>query len=273
MNSDIQRLANNLIYDGHLRCGSHQVATQKISYKMDPATAIETWPFAVERPIGDINMAWAVAALDPSKGAVFIDTDCVPGTESRAEGADIAQNDVEIKIIKVLTSILLACGVEGRDVGLLSPYRTQLKQLEIEYGVRGIEMHTIDRYQGRDANIIIISFVRSNIGLAIGDLLRDWHRINVAITRARYKLIMVGSSSTLQRSPLLGGIIRILGCSGCVVQIPHKAPIPATTGSSISSAPASVAHPAAVNTARTAGGSALIKRLPITANIIAEYRL
>ncbi|KAJ1890741.1 DNA replication endonuclease-helicase Dna2, partial [Kickxella alabastrina] len=187
MNSDIQRLANNLIYDGHLRCGSHQVATQKISYKMDPATAIETWPFAVERPIGDINMAWAVAALDPSKGAVFIDTDCVPGTESRAEGADIAQNDVEIKIIKVLTSILLACGVEGRDVGLLSPYRTQLKQLEIEYGVRsaepddiasdhasasaathviggavlpnhsGIEMHTIDRYQGRDANIIIIS--------------------------------------------------------------------------------------------------------------------
>ncbi|KAJ2719684.1 DNA replication endonuclease-helicase Dna2 [Coemansia sp. Benny D115] len=304
MNADIQRLANNLIYDGHLRCGSLAVAKQRINYKIDPAAAVDGWPFAVKRPAGmaanaAVHVGWAISALDPGRGAVFIDTDCIPGTESRAEGTDVAQNDVEIRVIRVLTDILQACGIEGRHVGLLSPYRTQLKQLEIEYGIRcteagskdptgpscaqvavsgisdntqasrysGIEMHTIDRYQGRDADVVIISFVRSNVGQAIGDLLRDWHRINVAITRARYKLIMVGSRSTLQRSPLLGGLIKILAKDNCVVQIPSTALIPAVTAaSSVSGRDRTVKS---TRTATTAG-SALLKKMPITANIIAE---
>ncbi|KAJ1814693.1 DNA replication endonuclease-helicase Dna2, partial [Coemansia sp. RSA 2598] len=303
MNSDIQRLANNLIYDGHLRCGTLHIADKRISYKVDPVAAIESWPFDVERPAEGLEMSWAAAALDPSRGAVFLDTDNIPGTESKAEGTDIAQNIVEVCIIKVLAKILQASGVEGRNIGILSPYRTQLKQLEIEFGVRteagrngaghtdssnsskkvapderqvhsGIELHTIDRYQGRDADVIIISFVRSNSGQAIGDLLRDWRRINVAITRARLKLIMVGSSSTLKRSPLIGGMIKMLASKGCVIQIPKRAQIPAIACASAIKAnrTSSTGAPSAKGSSsqtKTAG-SALLKRLPIAANILCE---
>ena len=49
----------------------------------------------------------------------------------------------------------------------------------------------------------MISFVRSNAAGTVGDLLSDWHRINVALTRAKTKLVLVGSLSTLTKHPLL----------------------------------------------------------------------
>ncbi|KAJ2457052.1 DNA replication endonuclease-helicase Dna2, partial [Coemansia sp. RSA 2424] len=291
MNADIQRLANNLIYDGHLRCGSLKVANQRIRYTVDPAVAVQNLPASeedeslVQEKAGSADLAWVVDVLDPARGAVFVDTDKVPGRESRSEGSDLVHNATEIRIIRILTSALQACGIEGRNVGMLSPYRTQLRQLEIAYGIRleagdiatlplpdaeedpaapakdktrysGLEMHTIDRYQGRDADVIIVSWVRSNTRQAIGELLRDWRRINVAITRARLKLIMVGSKSTLQRSPLLAIMLDILDANNSIVQIPAKGLAsvkqPASNGSSSS----------AVIT-KTAG-SALLKNRPIT---------
>ncbi|KAJ1885274.1 DNA replication endonuclease-helicase Dna2 [Coemansia sp. S17] len=310
MNADIQRLANNLIYDGHLRCGSLKVANQRIRYTTDPAIAIQNLPpHEVESPVSPgetaaaVNLSWVVDVLDPARGAVFVDTDKLQGRESRSEGSDLVYNATEIRIIKVLTSVLQACGIEGRNVGMLSPYRTQLRQLEIEYGIRlesgdiaqplaadeegsedpvssnadhangtivynGIEMHTIDRYQGRDADVIIVSWVRSNSHQAIGELLRDWRRINVAITRARLKLIMVGSRSTLQRSPLLAAMLNILAANNGIIQVPSKgmalAKRPSGNGSS-----ASASSEASKPVAKTAG-SALLKNRPITSNIIAE---
>ncbi|KAJ2739195.1 DNA replication endonuclease-helicase Dna2, partial [Coemansia sp. BCRC 34301] len=297
MNADIQRLANTLIYDGHLRCGSLKVANQRIQYTVDPAAAVRDLPtseegelLASERAVA-VDLTWVVDALDPARGAVFIDTDKVQGYESRSEGSDLVHNATEIRIIKVLTSVLQACGIEGRNVGMLSPYRTQIRQLEIEYGTRletgniaaqplidevkedpaaptkdktcysGLEMHTIDRYQGRDTDVIIVSWVRSNSRQAIGELLRDWRRINVAITRARLKLIMVGSRSTLQRSPLLSIMLSILAANNSIVQIPAKGLVPVKQpASSVPSA----------STATYMAGSALLKNRPIASNIIAE---
>ncbi|KAJ2826894.1 DNA replication endonuclease-helicase Dna2 [Coemansia sp. 'formosensis'] len=310
MNADIQRLANNLIYDGHLRCGSLKVANQHIRYTVDPAIAIRNLPPSeVESPASSgntteaaVDLSWVVDVLDPACGAVFVDTDKLQGRESRSEGSDLVYNATEIRIIKVLTSVLQACGIEGRNVGVLSPYRTQLRQLEIEYGIRletgdiaqlpedeessldhvptsaehdkdavvysGIEMHTIDRYQGRDADVIFVSWVRSNSHQAIGELLRDWRRINVAITRARLKLIMVGSRSTLQRSPLLAAMLKILAANNGIVQVPSKgmalAKRSSENGSSTSAS--SEANRPVANTA----GSAVLKNRPITSNIIAE---
>ncbi|CAI0528567.1 unnamed protein product [Linum tenue] len=61
------------------------------------------------------------------------------------------------------------------------------------------------KYQGRDKDCIMVSFVRSaeNPRSYSSSLLGDWHRINVAITRAKKKLIMVGSRRTLSKVPLL----------------------------------------------------------------------
>jgi superfamily I DNA and/or RNA helicase len=61
----------------------------------------------------------------------------------------------------------------------------------------GLELSTIDRYQGRDKPVIILSLVRSNPGGKAGRLLQDIRRLNVAITRAKSKLFIVGSFSTL----------------------------------------------------------------------------
>lgn len=58
-------------------------------------------------------------------------------------------------------------------------------------------MHTADRFQGRDKDVIVLSLVRSNEGCNIGELLKDWRRINVAFTRAKTKLLVVGSRGTL----------------------------------------------------------------------------
>ncbi|KAJ2554250.1 DNA replication endonuclease-helicase Dna2 [Coemansia sp. RSA 1933] len=296
MNADIQRLANNLIYDGHLRCGSQEVANKRIQYKVDPRTAASNkWPSLqpVDGRSSSKDLSWAISALDAQHGAVFVDTDLIPGYETRSEGSDYVTNVVEIKVIKVLTSLLQECGVEGPQIGILSPYRAQLTCLEIEYGIRvdddgtttalpqpplqaaanpdgicsGIEIHTIDRYQGRDADIVVISFVRSNPAQAIGDLLRDWHRINVAITRARYKLIMVGSQKTLKRSPLFAGMLKILNESRSVIAIPALAAIPATVTSGANYD--NKAHSAP--TVATAG-AALLKQMHIAGNVIAEHQ-
>lgn len=59
-------------------------------------------------------------------------------------------------------------------------------------------MHTADRFQGRDKEVIILSLVRSNENQSIGELLRDWRRINVAFTRAKTKLLVIGSRETLK---------------------------------------------------------------------------
>ncbi|KAJ2610640.1 DNA replication endonuclease-helicase Dna2 [Coemansia sp. RSA 1365] len=309
MAEGIQCLANNLIYDGHLRCGSLEVARRRISYTVSPNDAIQSWPFTASRPShgASWDMDWAVAALDPAHAAVFIDTDCASARECRVDSSDSAQNDAEVHIVRTLTAILQECGIEGRRVAVLSPFRAQLRQLEIEHGIRqehsgatsnassaidtasttsdtlstvsssgdiapkvycGIEMHTVDRYQGRDADVIIISWVRSNSTRAIGELLRDWHRINVAITRARLKLIMVGSRSTLARSPLFAAMLRILHDAGGIVTMPANALIPVSAAGHASKR-SRKSKPSEPSTTR-ASPEVLLKGHPVISNIIAE---
>ena len=87
----------------------------------------------------------------------------------------------------------------------------QIKALESHASVQDVELSTIDRYQGRDKSTVIISFVRSNPRGKTGRLLQDLRRLNVALTRAKHKLVMVGSFSTLSKGsdvlrPILDGI-------------------------------------------------------------------
>lgn len=63
----------------------------------------------------------------------------------------------------------------------------------------GLEICTIDRFQGRDKAAIIISLVRSNREGKAGRLLQDFRRLNVAFSRAKQKMVVVGSFSTLHR--------------------------------------------------------------------------
>lgn len=84
-------------------------------------------------------------------------------------------------------------------------------------------MHTTDKFQGRDKECIIISLVRSNAEGNIGDLLKDWRRINVAFTRARSKLIILGSKSTLSGNKLLQKFVDLMYESQWVYDLPENA--------------------------------------------------
>ena len=97
---------------------------------------------------------------------------------------------------------------ERIDVGLISPYRAQVQYLrrllmKREYFKpfrRQISVNTVDGFQGQERDVIVISLVRSNDEGQIG-FLRDLRRMNVAITRARMKVIILGNRRTLTRHP------------------------------------------------------------------------
>lgn len=97
---------------------------------------------------------------------------------------------------------------ERIDVGLISPYRAQVQYLRQLIRKREyfkpyrhlITVNTVDGFQGQERDVILISMVRSNDDGQIG-FLRDLRRMNVAITRARMKLIVLGNAETLTRHP------------------------------------------------------------------------
>lgn len=75
----------------------------------------------------------------------------------------------------------------------------------------GLEISTIDRYQGRDKEAIVLSLVRSNRSGRVGRLLEDYRRLNVALSRAKSKLIILGSYTTLtEGSQVLNPILNVI---------------------------------------------------------------
>ena len=97
---------------------------------------------------------------------------------------------------------------ERLDVGVISPYRAQVQYLRSQLRKKEyfkpfrtlISVNTVDGFQGQERDIIVISLVRSNDEGQIG-FLRDLRRMNVAITRARMKLIILGDAHTMARHP------------------------------------------------------------------------
>ena len=106
----------------------------------------------------------------------------------------------------------------------MSVYRSQLKLLShlLTPDHPNVEIHTADRFQGRDKEVVIISLVRSNSEKYVGELLQDWRRVNVAFTRAKSKLIIFGSKSTIRDTKPLDEFVRLVEAKGWVYQIPHE---------------------------------------------------
>ncbi|PIN12593.1 DNA replication helicase [Handroanthus impetiginosus] len=181
----IMELSNALIYGNRLRCGSIEVENAELKYSCSTSAP-----------------AWLLEVLNPNQPVIFINTDSLPAYETNDRKA--LNNPIEAYIIAEVTKTLVLRGIEGQDIGIITPYNSQANLIR---GVvsEPVEIHTIDKYQGRDKDCILVSFVRSceNPRNNTSSLLGDWHRINVALTRAKKKLIMVGSCATLSKVPLL----------------------------------------------------------------------
>jgi len=124
----------------------------------------------------------------------FIDTSQMENNnEEHLNDSKSYVNRVEAKICLEIVNKYLNKGVEKEQIGIISPYADQVKLISENTEV---EVKSVDGFQGREKEIIIISTVRSNDKGEIG-FLNDLRRLNVAITRAKRKLIIVGNKNTL----------------------------------------------------------------------------
>ncbi|KAK4198608.1 putative DNA replication ATP-dependent helicase, partial [Triangularia verruculosa] len=215
MSEDIMTLSNTLIYKGRLKCGTESLRNAELHVPHIEAlrqrhfdaesfyNASQTSPGgSLSRccPSPQPNNCWLHDLITPSTRVKFINTDLLPDSQEQAKGNRIV-NPTEAKIITQLVDSLVLCGVPAEEIGVMTHYRSQLAllkhSLRASNGGRDVEMHTADRFQGRDKSVILLSLVRSNDTGSIGELLKDWRRINVAFTRAKTKLLVVGSKSTL----------------------------------------------------------------------------
>jgi superfamily I DNA and/or RNA helicase len=91
---------------------------------------------------------------------------------------------------------MLAKGVPPEEIAVISPYSAQVRLLTSKTPDPRIEIDSVDGFQGREKELVIVSLVRGNMEGEMG-FLTDTRRMNVAMTRAKKKLIVIGDSATL----------------------------------------------------------------------------
>ncbi|KAM6266012.1 DNA replication ATP-dependent helicase/nuclease DNA2 [Porphyrio hochstetteri] len=214
MNSKIMSLSNMLVYEGKLECGSEKVSNATVNLPNLKKLKLE---------LADASKTWLKEVLDPDTPVCFLNTEKVPAPEHAEKGG--VSNVTEAKLVLFLTSLFIKAGCKPSDIGIISPYRHQLKtitDLMAKMKENRVEVNTVDKYQGRDKSIIIVSFVRNSTDEnQLGTLLKDWRRLNVALTRAKHKLIMVGCVPSLCRYPPLEKLLCHLRSEAMISFFPH----------------------------------------------------
>eukprot|EP00927_Polykrikos_kofoidii_P049221 TRINITY_DN43315_c0_g1_i1.p1 TRINITY_DN43315_c0_g1~~TRINITY_DN43315_c0_g1_i1.p1 ORF type:complete len:731 (-),score=122.19 TRINITY_DN43315_c0_g1_i1:517-2709(-) len=136
-----------------------------------------------------------------SQGGTTYDCNLVNEENQNSEGSKY--NMLEVEVVRLCVDVLLRDRLRPEDIGVISPYTAQISEIKrgleraggLEEGglYHRLEVKTVDGYQGREKEVIVLSCVRT-VGLGF---LSDYRRLNVAITRARRGLIIVGCSRLL----------------------------------------------------------------------------
>ncbi len=141
--------------------------------------------------------------LDPAALVVFLDTSGLEAEERSREGSTSKDNELEAELITEMVEDLLAAGMEPADIAVIAPYTDQVECIRDMVDEETVEVDTVDGFQGREKEAVLISLTRSNDASRVG-FLRDVRRLNVALTRARRKLVVVGDSTTIGSEPIYG---------------------------------------------------------------------
>ena len=166
--------------------------------------------------VDDININDILDSTQKEEALLFIDTSNVDiEGETHLKDSKSIVNHIEAEISSNIVNDYLNIGVEEEDIGIISPYADQVKVIQ---DMTPVEVKTVDGFQGREKEIIIISTVRSNDNGNIG-FLKDLRRLNVAITRAKRKLIIIGNKNTLKTNPTYDRLIKFCEEKGVLVKI------------------------------------------------------
>ena len=161
----IQAFSSAEFYDGALRPATGAVAAQSLSELVDPALL-------------PADLREAVTFIDPGGNRV--------GNTNPTEADRVAD----------IVDSYLAAGVAAADIGVIAPFRAQVAELSRRVD---LTVDTVDRFQGSSKQIIVLSFVAT--GRLEGPLFEDTRRINVALTRAKKALVLVGDREALAAEP------------------------------------------------------------------------
>ncbi|MCB9876457.1 MAG: AAA family ATPase [Planctomycetes bacterium] len=139
---------------------------------------------------GVATTEWTEAAL------CFVDTaGC--GHEETTEGDEESKhNPGEADLVVRIVAELREAGVAAADIAVITPYNAQVQRLRERLGDDELEIGTVDGLQGREKEAVVVSLVRSNERGEVG-FLAELRRLNVALTRARRHLTVIGDSATL----------------------------------------------------------------------------
>ncbi|XP_075529451.1 DNA-binding protein SMUBP-2-like isoform X1 [Dermacentor variabilis] len=138
-------------------------------------------------------------------GMIELDT---PDDESKG-------NEGEADLVSIHVERLVSSGVPASEIAVISPYNLQVELIRLRLSSRhpGLEIRSVDGFQGREKDAVVMSFVRSNDTGTVGFLAED-RRINVAVTRARRHLAVVCDSTTMSRHDFLRSLVDYISDEG-----------------------------------------------------------
>ncbi len=123
------------------------------------------------------------------------------------------ENKKEAQFVAQITDKFLKGGINPEEIGIITPYKKHKANITNYLDNEEIEVDTVYRFQGKEKDIIIMSFCNSKLGKLspfIKKFIEQPTQVNVAITRAKKKFVLVGDSRTLKQSQLLRNVIEIM---------------------------------------------------------------
>jgi predicted DNA helicase len=177
-----------------------------------------------ERDEGERIPAEIAAAACDDTPLVFINTAGLC-PEKQRPGSSSRENAGEAYLAVAITERMMGIGLKPEHIGIIAPYRDMVERLRMMRTTTDLEVHTVDGFQGREKEVIILTLVRSNQERYVG-FLEDLRRLNVSITRARRKLVVIGDKETVSGDAMYAQWLESIARIGQVVSLAELGFIP-----------------------------------------------
>lgn len=177
MSQRIQAFASREFYDGELRPATGEVAAQKLG------------------DLSDVDLDSLSAELRGANGVSFVD----PEGETAGN-----TNPIEADRVAEIVQSFLDAGLSPEEVGVIAPFRAQVAEIGRRVA-ESVTVDTVDRFQGSSKEVIVVSFVAT--GNLESPIFEDYRRVNVALTRAKKSLVLVGDEAALCTDPLYSRMV------------------------------------------------------------------
>lgn len=169
--------------------------------------ALRAHPAVAARTLAEVLRVGAAVDAPP---LLFVDTSGRGWDEETDAAEESRANPGEAEAVTRAVGSLLAAGLDPEELAVITPYRAQAARIREGLSAAGlsdaVEVDTVDAFQGREKDAVVLSMVRANDRGELG-FLKDLRRMNVAITRARRHLCVIGDAGTLARHPFYEGFL------------------------------------------------------------------